>query len=325
VRFLVIGLGSMGKRRVRCLKALGYKDVTGFDPRQDRADEAQAASGITTTANLKSLNLEQFDAFVISTPPDLHEHYMKIALELRKPAFVEASVVLGTLKELQAEAEAKKVFLAPSTTFHFHPIIRDIRNIIQSKKYGKITNFNYFSGQYLPDWHPWENIKDFYVSKKETGGAREIVPFELTWMRDVFGWPKDVQCVFGKTMDLGVDIDDTYALNLKYEGFIGQMMVDVVARFAQRRLLINLEKGQITWDWNDGSFKVYEVENARHITYEQSSSMSAAPGYNKNIIEQMYIDEVAAFIAGITDASKYPNSLEDDIKVLKNLEYAEKS
>ena len=323
MKFLVIGLGSMGKRRVRCLKSLGYSEIVGFDPRADRASEAKVASGIQTTSDFNALDLKQFDALVISTPPDKHEHYIKLAVEFKKPAFIEASVLLGRLKELQAEAEKLKVFLAPSTTLHFHPVIRDIRKIVQSGQYGKVTNFSYFSGQYLPDWHPWEPISEFYVSKKETGGAREIVPFEMTWMREVFGWPEVVQCAYGKTMNLGVDIDDTYALNLKYKGFIGQLMVDVVARFAQRRLLINLEKGQITWSWNDGEFKVYEAENGRHITYEQPSNGSAAPGYNKNIIEQMYIDEVAAFIAGITDASKYPNTLKEDIKILEILHNAE--
>ena len=36
MKFLVIGLGSMGKRRVRCLQALHYTDIVGFDPREDR-------------------------------------------------------------------------------------------------------------------------------------------------------------------------------------------------------------------------------------------------------------------------------------------------
>ena len=29
--FLVIGLGSMGKRRIRNLKSLGYNNIIGFD------------------------------------------------------------------------------------------------------------------------------------------------------------------------------------------------------------------------------------------------------------------------------------------------------
>ena len=34
MKFLIVGLGSMGKRRIRCLKALGFEShITGFDKR----------------------------------------------------------------------------------------------------------------------------------------------------------------------------------------------------------------------------------------------------------------------------------------------------
>ena len=36
MKFLQIGLGSMGKRRIRCLHALGHRDIVAFDPREDR-------------------------------------------------------------------------------------------------------------------------------------------------------------------------------------------------------------------------------------------------------------------------------------------------
>ena len=40
---LIIGLRSMGKRRVRCLKALGIegKNIYGMDKREDRCIEAK--------------------------------------------------------------------------------------------------------------------------------------------------------------------------------------------------------------------------------------------------------------------------------------------
>ena len=79
----------------------------------------------------------------------------------------------------------------------FHPAIKDIKRIIQSGEFGNITNFSYHSGQYLPDWHPWEKVSEYYVSNRETGGGREIVPFELTWIADVIGFPKKVTGFFG--------------------------------------------------------------------------------------------------------------------------------
>ena len=41
MKYLVIGLGSMGKRRVRNLLALGIINVAGFDIRKDRRQETK--------------------------------------------------------------------------------------------------------------------------------------------------------------------------------------------------------------------------------------------------------------------------------------------
>ena len=48
MNFLIIGLGSMGKRRVRNLQALGYRNIIGFDMREDRRKEAKEKYGIQT-------------------------------------------------------------------------------------------------------------------------------------------------------------------------------------------------------------------------------------------------------------------------------------
>ena len=37
----VIGLGSMGKRRIRNLIQLGFDDIVGYDLRHDRVEEVQ--------------------------------------------------------------------------------------------------------------------------------------------------------------------------------------------------------------------------------------------------------------------------------------------
>jgi predicted dehydrogenase len=204
----------------------------------------------------------------------------------------------------------------------FHPIIKDIKKIVQSGEYGKVTNFSYHSGQYLPDWHPWESVKDYYVSKRETGGAREIVPFELTWLVKVLGYPKDIKGYFGKTMDVGADIDDTYAISIAFDGFFGTLLVDVVSRYATRRLTLNMEYGQLYWDWNEACLKVYDAKRQRWIFYHQSEGR-AEVGYNKNVIEGMYVEEIKTFINAIKGREMFPNTLEEDIKILKLLQKIE--
>lgn len=324
MKFLVIGLGSMGKRRIRCLKTLGHNNIIGFDLREDRRNEAKQKYKIEVINNLEEVDFASFEAIIISVPPDNHLDYIKIAIENNIPAFVEASVISNDTKEAIKLNETKDIFIAPSCTLRFHPIIKDIKEIIQSKKYGKLTNFTFHSGQYLPDWHPWEAVNDFYVSKRETGGGREIVPFELTWITNVFGFPKEVKGFFSKTMNVGADIEDSYAFNMKFENGLGSIIVDVVSRFATRSLIINLEQAQIRWSWEEGTVKIYEADKNRWIHQYQPEG-KAESGYNKNIIEQMYVDEIDAFIKGIKNHAVYPNNLENDLKILELLDSIEES
>jgi predicted dehydrogenase len=323
MKFLVIGLGSMGKRRVRCLQALGYGNIFGFDLRADRRKEAKEKYSIETIESLENISLSEFNAFIISTPPDQHSPYAKLAIDYGKPAFIEASVIMEDVLDIKSYNK-NNTFLAPSCTLRFHPVIKDITLIIKEGKYGRVTNFSYHSGQYLPDWHPWENVNDFYVSNRATGGGREIVPFELTWIVDTIGWPIDAKGLFEKTIDFGSNIEDSYAFVLKYEGMIGSIVVDVAARYATRSLIINMELGQIQWRWDEACFNLYEVESNRWIKYNQPE-VSAAAGYNKNIGEGMYVEEIKSFIDGIKTSSLYPNSIDDDIKVLEILNKIEES
>ncbi len=240
MRALIVGLGSMGKRRIRCLKSLGYTNILGFDLKDDRRKEVEDKYNIKVINNLKNLNFDEIDVLIVSTPPDKHDEYIRLAIDKKKPAFVEASVVLGRLEKLNRLAKKKNIFIAPSCTMKFHPAVKDITDIVNSKKYGKVTNLTYHCGQYLPDWHPNGNVKNYYVSKKETGAAREIVPFELTWIVDVMGFPKNIKGFHGKTMDVGADIDDTYTISVQSKtGIYGSITVDVVSRYATRSLILN--------------------------------------------------------------------------------------
>jgi len=261
---------------------------------------------------------------IISTPPDKHDIFIELAIEKKKPAFVEASVVLGRLEKLEESAKTQQVLIAPSCTLRYHPAIKDITEIVKSGLYGKVTNFTYHSGQYLPDWHPYENVKDFYVSKKETGAAREIVPFELSWLVDLTGFPKRVKGFNGKTMNVGADIDDTYAIAMEFDNKIyGMLQVDVVCRYATRNFILNMEYGQILWRWDENVVKLFDAKKQRWVNYYYSMGQ-AAEGYNKNITEDMYVDELNAFIMAAQNKAKFPNTLEEDIAVLKVLEKVEK-
>ena len=323
----VLGLGSMGKRRIRNLQALGLKNIVGFDKREDRLIESVENYGINVVASFEEgISSFNIDAFIISLPPDIHHIYMKKALELSIPAFIEASVLDTDFEEMIAESKKREVCFAPSCTLFFHPAIKKISQIIKNGELGVISNYLYHSGQYLPDWHNYEDVSEYYVSKKETGGGREIVPFELTWITLLLGFPKRVVGLYKNTIKIkGAElIDDTYNLLMDYESSIFNLSVDVVSRHASRRLTINGDKKQLYWNWDDNMIKIYnpDSDNWEEIKYE---TISAQSGYNKNITEQMYIDEMSAFLKAVKNECSFPNTLEHDFKVLKILYAVENS
>lgn len=325
-KFLIIGLGSMGKRRARCLNQLGKKQVFGFDTRPDRIKEASNL-GVEIIDNVFEFIKKEKPVCIISVPPDRHLDYMKMCVENGCHFFVEASVILDGMEEFEADLNKSNIVGAPSCTMLFHPAIRLLKEVIQTKNFGKVSSVVYHSGQYLPDWHPYEKVSDFYVSNKATGGCREIVPFELTWMGKVFGLPKEVKGLFGKTIEINgaSEIDDTYSIVYRTpEGALITVVVDVVSRVATRNLTVNFEDAQLRWDWNDDYLEIFSPNTsiAEKLSFKKTASHD---GYNSNIGEGMYIDEVNSFLGEISGNKSYPTDMSYDVEILKVLNRVEQN
>ena len=326
MKFLQIGLGSMGKRRIRNLFSLGMKDIIGFDLKKERREECEKKYSLKTIDNLNDKTLSQSDALIISVPPAVHSQYILLAIKNNKHFFVEASVLDTDMIEIIRRVKGKSIVAAPSATMLFHPGIKKISEIVKNGELGKISNIIYHSGQYLPDWHKYEEVSNFYVSQRVTGGARELVPFELTWLTNIFGFPKTLCGYNKKTIEIkgAEEIDDTYNFLMDYGNFLTSITVDVVSRYATRNLLINGEKKQLLWSWDIDYIKLFNplTNNWQEIPYEMKK---AEEGYNQNIGENMYIEEMQNFIDTIHGKKKFINSMEKDYQVLKLLYAIEES
>lgn len=322
MKFLVIGLGSMGKRRVRNLKALGIEHVAGFDPRFDRRQESAEKYGIPVFEDLgAAMHTFEPQAFVISTPPDLHMHYAYYAYERGINCFIEASVVdADKIKQLSEKIRGTNIVMAPSCTMRYYPGPKKIKELILANAIGKVLNVNYQTGQYLPDWHPWEKIEEFYVSKRKTGGAREIVPFELTWINDIFGNPKALACVKTKLTDMSADIDDIYHCLLRYANdVILNLTVEVISRpKATREMRILGNDGEIIFSGDNNSVRYINTSMADWIEFKFDSGTVEDMYINP---EEPYIAEMKCFVAAAQgkDQSLFPNSLANDHIILDTL------
>jgi predicted dehydrogenase len=321
MRVLVIGLGSMGRRRIRNLKALGMTDITGYDPREDRRAAAAGDYGIEAFAEWTEAAGAGAGCWVVSTPPLTHLAYALKALATGVPVFTEADLPDPLGPEVVRRRDETGLVVAPSCTMRHFPGPATVGRLIEADAIGRPLIFTYQSGQYLPDWHPWEHIRDYYVSQPETGAAREIVPFELVWMTGLFGAVTDVAGLSGVSGVLDAEIDDHYALALRFaSGVAGTLLVDVVARPAVRTLRINGADGTLEWDQTANEVRVQGANDAAWTAHALDAGTAEAGYINP---EEPYIEEMRDFLAAARGERPYPFALEDEMALHRALERME--
>lgn len=326
MKFLVIGLGSMGRRRIRNLLALKVpKDnVRGFDIDPKRRLEAGRDYGIRASSNFKKIWFEfKPQVFIISTPPDKQAEYFLWAAKHKISFFKEVGTDDRGYEKLSGLLDGSFV-AAPSCSFRYHSAARNIKKIIAAGKLGKVLAFTYHLGQYLPDWHPWEDYRKVYFSKKKTGACREMFPYELRWLDDAFqSRVIEITGMTEKVSDLDMQADDLYSAIVRYEnGIIGNLTIDLISRLPKRTLRILGSEGVLDWEWQDNRIKLFSASSKKHKTIRLN------PGRREKdyvTAEDIYILEMKDFLQAVAGKKKFPYTFAEDWRVLKILQALEKS
>ena len=117
--------------------------------------------------------------------------------------------------------------------FRFNPLLVKLKSMLENNELGEIHYASAFYGEYLPDWHPWEDYKISYSARKDLGGG---VILTLTHPMDYLFWLfheiEIVQSLFSKTNTLDTDVIDEIAdINLQFKsGLIGHIHLDYLKR-----------------------------------------------------------------------------------------------
>lgn len=326
MKIAVIGLGSMGRRRIRLLKEVCHNcTIYGADHNKERCRKVYEEYGIKIYTDLKELFEDEsvrLDAAVIAAPPLSHAQIIRECLLAGLHVFTEINLVSNQYEENMQLAASKGKVLFLSSTFLYREEIRYIRERVQCSRHP--VNYNYHVGQYLPDWHPWESYKDFFVSSKETNGCREIFAIELPWLLDVFGQVKDFRLMKGTSSSLKIDYPDTYHLLMYHEsGTIGSFEVDVVSRKAVRNLEVYGEDLYLTWDGTPEGLKRYHFDSKRAERIDLYEDAQHVDGYGSFIIENAYKNELCTFLEEISGKKTAVYGFKEDLETLKLIDKIE--
>ena len=138
LKFLQIGLGSMGKRRIRNLLFHNEKNIVGFDILPERIQEVKTKHKIKVIDDLNKISPKDFDVIIISVPPNKHGDYIRMALQNKKHFFVEHPVSDDGYKDIFKNKDLD-IVKAPSCTMRFYAPIKMIKDILKQGKIGKIV------------------------------------------------------------------------------------------------------------------------------------------------------------------------------------------
>ncbi len=314
MRIVIVGLGSMGKRRIRLIKEM-YPNHTiiGIDGRKDRREEAGKRFDIGCADSID--NIDAIDCAFICTSPLSHNILIHNCLLKGWHVFTELNLVADGYQENMALADKMQRTLFLSSTFFYREEIRYIRSrVTESKRW----NYIYHIGQYLPDWHPWESYKDFFLADKRTNGCREIMAIELPWITGTFGEVETVNMVSDKLTGLNIDYNDNFIIQIQHKnGNKGAFIVDVVSPVAVRKLEVYSENAYISWDGTPDSVAEFDADSKKLVPVTLLEQTEHMEGYSAFVVENAYKNEIREFFNVVSGVAPAQYGFEQDLKVLR--------
>ena len=309
MRVLVVGAGSIGNRHLDNLYALGIRDVSICDKEESRLAKVQEKYPDLTLYDDYMEVLEESDSVFICTPAHVHTEILKKAVEFNCHVFCEKPLAmdLSDLDNIEALALEKNLIIMIGYVMRFFEPVKKIREILSSKSLGKIYSARTIVSQYLPDWHPSEDYRDFFLSHKARGGGSLLEESHaIDYMRWLLGDVKSVCCNNRKLSDLEMDCEDISILNLEFQsGALVTIQVDLLGRVLRREAEFSCERGTVIWDDERSLVRVYKIDTSEWLEFQLSINPDA------------YIDEIKHFFDCIVDRSEPLIPLRDGIEVLR--------
>ena len=313
----IIGLGSIGKRHVRCLRQLGYEDIVALRTKKGTTKTLPVEFNyINEIFNVKDFYSNNLDGVIISNPTSLHIETMKIPLEKKIPIFVEKPIAdsIEQLREID-DYDLNSVMIG--FNLRYNEIINTVKEFIASGKLGKIYKANLYCGQFLPSWHPYADYrKEYYARKDLGGGVIRTLSHEIDLMHYFFGDPKELCASVEKISDLEIDVDDNVYMICKMANHsLVNIELDYFNPVLTRRGIIFGSEGTIEYSFSKLNVTFTDYNGKIRIIYKNINLY-----WNK-----MYINQMKNFVNFIKNKESLCCTFQDGVNVMKVIKAAEES
>jgi predicted dehydrogenase len=322
MKILIAGLGSIGQRHVRNLRALlgsgveiiAYRargqthaltDRIIVDPQSNVAREY----GIRAYRDFGEALAQDPDAVLICNPTSLHIPLALLAAEAGCHLFIEKPVShsLDGLTRLATVVREKRLAVLVGFQFRFHPGLRVVKQIIDDGGIGPVIHVQAHWGEALMNWHPGEDYRQSYSARADLGGGVLLtLSHPLDYLRWLFGEVDLVSAITEQVSGLDLDVEDVADIHLKFKsGVLATVHLDYIEQPGSHVLQITGRGGTIRFDNRDGAVHCFRSEHGSWETFP------APDGFQRNT---MFVEEMRHFVACLNHQAEPLVTLTDGTK-----------
>lgn len=316
MKILIAGFGSIGRRHLRNLLALGERDILFYRSNRSTLPDDEL-TGFTVETSLEAALAHRPDAVIIANPTALHLDVAIPAAEAGCAILLEKPVA-GAWEPAAHFAEVARQMKARVQVgfqFRFHPTLRRAAALLAGGAIGQPVAARAHWGEYLPNWHPWEDFHQSYAARPDLGGGVILTlshPFD--YLRMLLGEVESVWAVTTGQSGLGLQVEDTAEIVLRFgssdgaPGAIASVHLDYLQQPSTHNLEIIGTAGTLRWNNADGSLALFRAGG-------QDWQVEMPPdGFERN---WLFMEEMRNFLAAARGEAEPACMLTDGLRALQ--------
>lgn len=301
-RVLVSGVGSVGERHIRNLLALGYHDIAVH---RSRALPFRTLDrDLTTFRDLEQALAEWRPEVVFVTGPTMtHLASATVAAQAGCHLFVEKPLThsLHGIATLKAALRQTGKSLMVGYMLRFHPLLMQLKAWLDEGLIGQPLYWRSSWGEYLPDWHPWEDYRESYVARRDMGGGPALtLSHDLDLALWLFGEFAEAYALRMPESPLHLDFAPGLDFLLRHaSGVASSVHLDLYQRPPQRVYELVGSRGRAAIDYQAGRLSLYSYPDNDHVSdfgdaESEPQQVLLPTGWDRN---EMFLSELRYFFA----------------------------
>ena len=326
-KVLMIGLGGVGQRHLRNLRSIlgpdteflayrvrGLSQVVTTTLQVESSKSVEEEYAVKAFSNIEAALDEKPQIAVICNPSSAHVPAALACAKAGCDLFIEKPVSssLSGLAELTEVSERSKLTVMVGYQLRYHPCFLKILELLNSGILGNILGVRAVIGEYLPNWHPYEDYRAMYASRSEQGGGVVLSQIhEFDYLYALFGAPSKLYAIGGHWSHLEIDVEDTASvlMHCTYSGraLPVQLHQDYLQDPAHRQCEIIGDRARLVADFRNLKVSLYLPGAALPTVF-------GFDGFDRN---EMFLSEMRHFLNCVETRQKPIVDLAEGIKSLK--------